>query len=111
MDDALLDQLERDWLARSREAVTDRVAALNRCVKKLPEDARALLRMRYADGLTGRAMAARLGRTKVAVFQTLSRPQRGLRRCVDAEFAGRAGRRRDRRPRPVRRTTPGVLGR
>jgi RNA polymerase sigma-70 factor (ECF subfamily) len=88
LDDELLDQLEQDWLARPREAVADRVAALNRCVEKLPADARALLRLRYADGLTGRALATRLNRSKAAVFQSLSRLQRALRKCVETELAG-----------------------
>ena len=67
---------------------SDRAEALNRCVGRLGEAARDLLRMRYADGMTAAAIADAQSRTAAAVYQTLSRIHRSLRRCVERELAG-----------------------
>jgi DNA-directed RNA polymerase specialized sigma24 family protein len=46
--------------------------------------------MRYANGMSAAAIAAKLSRTAAAVYQSLSRTHRALRECVEAELAGRA---------------------
>jgi RNA polymerase sigma-70 factor (ECF subfamily) len=84
LPDDVLDQMEADWTAPGDWS--DQAEALHRCLARLAGPAREMLRMRYADGLTAVAIAERLRRTADAVYQTLSRAHRALRRCVEHEI-------------------------
>jgi RNA polymerase sigma-70 factor (ECF subfamily) len=85
LDPAVLELLEQDWA--SSEDVSPRVDALHRCLDKLPEPARELLRLRYEDDLRCAAVADRLGRSVDAVYQNLSRIHRQLRQCVERQLS------------------------
>jgi RNA polymerase sigma factor (sigma-70 family) len=82
-----LDLLEAEWADPDRVGPSDRGEALHRCLDRLPDGPRSLLRMRYTDGLTAVAIAGKLHRTPDAVYQTLSRLHRSLRACVEGELA------------------------
>jgi RNA polymerase sigma-70 factor (ECF subfamily) len=84
LPDEVLDQMEADWADPADWS--DQAEALHRCLGRLAGPARDMLRMRYADGLTAVAIAERLRRTADAVYQTLSRSHRALRRCVEQEI-------------------------
>lgn len=85
LSDEVLDLFEAD--AAAGPDGSDRLDALHACLDDLPEHARELLRLRYDDGLTAVAVAARLRRSADAVYQSLSRLHRGLRLCVEKRLA------------------------
>jgi RNA polymerase sigma-70 factor, ECF subfamily len=64
------------------EHLEQRQQALNDCIEHLPEDHRALLRLRYYEGLSIDAACARLNRTVAALYRQLSRVRRILFDCV-----------------------------
>jgi RNA polymerase sigma-70 factor (ECF subfamily) len=82
----VLDLLEADWGDPAGVGCPDQVEALRRCMGKLGEPARDLLKMKYFDGLTAVVIARRLRRTADAVYQNLSRLHRALRDCVEREM-------------------------
>jgi RNA polymerase sigma-70 factor (ECF subfamily) len=79
----ILDVFEARWTAPQGAGASDQVEALRQCMDKLGLPAREMLTMRYSDGMNGAAIAARLGRTADAVYQSLSRIHRALRECVE----------------------------
>ena len=83
----VLDLLEADWRDVDGVGCADQTDALRRCLGKLGAQARGVLHMKYADGLTAAAMAVRLHRSTDAVYQQLSRLHRALRACVEREMA------------------------
>jgi RNA polymerase sigma-70 factor, ECF subfamily len=66
---------EADWLE-------DRSRALARCIEKLPERHRLLLRCRYNEGQTIDTIGRELGRSADAIYRTLSRIRHALYNCV-----------------------------
>ena len=62
-------------------------AALARCIGKLPEKSRRLISLRYEDGLSLDAVAARVASTMEAVNKALSRIRFALRGCIEKELA------------------------
>jgi RNA polymerase sigma-70 factor (ECF subfamily) len=87
LSDRVLDLLEAEWGDPTGPGRSDAIEALGRCVDHLEPAARDLLRMKYFEGLAVPAIAARVRRTTDAVYQTLSRTQRGLRACVEQQLA------------------------
>jgi RNA polymerase sigma-70 factor (ECF subfamily) len=86
LPDDMLDQLEAEWSDPASTKWTDQAEALQRCLGRLGEHSRAVLRMRYADGMTANAIAGKLHRSADAVYQMLSRIHRALRNCVQHEL-------------------------
>jgi RNA polymerase sigma-70 factor, ECF subfamily len=82
----LLDLLESTWGDPANAGPSDQVEALRRCVGKLEEPARELLRLKYHDGLPTPELASRLHRSADAIYQALSRVHRLLRHCVLREL-------------------------
>ena len=68
----------------------ERHQALRRCVEKLPERSRRLLRLRYEERLKLREVASRVQSTLDAVHKALSRLREALRRCIDEELSALA---------------------
>jgi RNA polymerase sigma-70 factor, ECF subfamily len=66
---------EADWLE-------DRSRALARCIEKLPERHRLLLRWRYNEDRAIDAIGQELGRSADAIYRTLSRIRHRLYNCV-----------------------------
>ncbi len=65
--------------------------ALRRCLEKLPEKSRDLVRMRYEQDLKLRDMAERVSSTLDAVHKALSRIREALRGCVEEQIASAGG--------------------
>ena len=84
LPDDVLDVMETDWA--DPEVWSDRAEALHRCLSRVADPAREVLRLRYAEGMTAVAIARRLRRTADAVYQILSRTHRALRQCVEQEM-------------------------
>jgi RNA polymerase sigma-70 factor, ECF subfamily len=80
-DDALVHQLATDMQSQA-DRLTDNQIALRSCEQKLPEHSRRLLAMRYASGLSVKAISEQLGSTIAAVSKSLYRIRLELRRCV-----------------------------
>lgn len=81
-DTDVLDQLEADWRQFDQPGQAVRVDALRQCMDELNPDARRLIQMRYADGLSGRQMAESLNRPRGSLYVSLSRVYRALADCV-----------------------------
>jgi RNA polymerase sigma-70 factor, ECF subfamily len=71
---------EADWLE-------DRSRALARCIEKLSERHRLLLRCRYNEGRAIDAIGQELGRSADAIYRTLSRIRHALYNCVTESLA------------------------
>jgi RNA polymerase sigma-70 factor (ECF subfamily) len=90
LPDEVLDLLEGSSDDPAGADWSDRGEALHQCLDRLAPAARGLLQMKYGEGLTAVAIAARLRRTSDAVYQSLSRIHRLLRECVRQRL-GEAG--------------------
>lgn len=69
------------------DGLDERACALARCVEKLPPAQRDLLRLRYTDGGSIEAVAARVNRTVEATYRALSRTRQALYDCVTRQLA------------------------
>lgn len=81
-DDALLNQLEEDMQAQTNP-LTNNQEALQSCARKLPNQSRQLLALRYQSALSVKAIAEQLGLTVAAVSKSLYRIRLTLRKCVE----------------------------
>jgi len=64
-----------------------RHAVLAGCLEKLSERQRSIIQQRYQAGVTVEVLAERLGRSREAVYQILSRIRRNLHECIDRAIA------------------------
>lgn len=85
-DDDLLGLLA-DAAIASHDDLNDRASALRECMRKLPEPAKAMLRMRYVDETKAPTMADRLGLSINAVHQRLKRLRTALGNCITQRLA------------------------
>lgn len=88
LSDTILDRLEDRWRELPDSELTEEVRVLYDCLDQLAPHARELLRLRYDQGLSVVAIAARLQRNADAVYQSLSRIHRALRGCVRQKLDG-----------------------
>ncbi len=79
--DAFLGAVAREAEAAA-DGLDDRTRALAGCVDKLPPDQRELIRLRYTEGGSIEAVAARVNRTVEATYRALSRARHLLHECV-----------------------------
>jgi RNA polymerase sigma-70 factor, ECF subfamily len=89
-DDALFADLaaEAESAHEEAEAVEQ---ALRFCLERLPEADRALVRERYAPGVTNRDVARASGRSESAVSRALSRVQAALLHCIEGRLRAQEG--------------------
>ncbi len=81
----LLDLLQSTWGDPAGVGISDQVEVLNRCISKLGDPARELLRLKYHEGLAMPELVERLQRSADALYQALSRIHRSLRECIERE--------------------------
>jgi RNA polymerase sigma-70 factor (ECF subfamily) len=86
LPDFVLDRLEARWSDPAESDPADHVRVLHQCLDKLSGAERGLLQLRYDSGLSVVAMSGRLGRKVDALYQSLSRIHRALRKCVQREL-------------------------
>ena len=85
-DESLIAQLAE--IAAERVAQhDDRRVALLRCMDKLPDTDRTLIKRRYSDNLSPAVIADELGRTRHAINQAMYRIRAALIRCVEKSLA------------------------
>jgi len=82
MDPQLLEILEPAWERQEGRWGGDLRQALRRCMEKLTDRARLLLRERYEKQLTGSRLAERVGLTLNSAYATLTRLHRVLEDCT-----------------------------
>jgi RNA polymerase sigma-70 factor (ECF subfamily) len=74
----------------SPEAWRDREKALEKCLEKLPERQRLIVRYRYQDLLDFERIASILKSTVNSVQVTLTKIRKALRRCAETDLAAGA---------------------
>lgn len=84
---ATLDLLDQVWYEESVD-LTDQVEALRVCMDQLSPYARRVVTLRYAEGLSGQALADTLDRKVGTVYTALSRIHRVLGDCVRRRLGG-----------------------
>jgi len=76
-----------ELLARDREqeepALAERLAALEECLKKLPDRDRRLIQARYVDRIPSEEIAGLFAQSRRTMFRNLERVRRALFECVD----------------------------
>jgi RNA polymerase sigma-70 factor (ECF subfamily) len=88
IDEALLDELDRDFRAVEEGLDPDgRREALRRCLGTLADRVRQAIVLRYDEGLSMGEIAARVGQTPAAVNSLLQRAREALRDCVERGLA------------------------
>ncbi|MEM9481399.1 MAG: sigma-70 family RNA polymerase sigma factor [Verrucomicrobiota bacterium] len=75
-----------ELLAREAEVMvasqSDRLWALQRCLKKLSVASQDLIRVSYADGVTIKEAAGKVGRSPAGLYKALARIRSNLHRCI-----------------------------
>ncbi|MEM9347245.1 MAG: sigma-70 family RNA polymerase sigma factor [Planctomycetota bacterium] len=89
-DDGLLDRLT-EVHADQAEGAAARKAALHDCMKRLPDERKALLEDRYFKRVGVQQMAEHLGKTEGAVSMLLMRVRQTLANCIRKRIASSAG--------------------
>ena len=78
-----LDRLHRRWVEQARDDGGDaQRAALRDCLQTLPERAREAVMLRYGEGLSRDAIAARLALQPEGVKSLLARTRKALGDCI-----------------------------
>ena len=80
-DPEFLESIARE-IDRQGDALVDRSEALHVCLKRLPENQRRTILLRYHDGLEIGEIAAKTSRTEAAVYRLLSRIRAALNECI-----------------------------
>jgi len=76
--------------AAAGEQLDGRWRHLSRCLEKLPDHRRELVRLRYSEECSIEELAERSGRTVTAIYRALSRVRRVLFDCVNRSVAQEA---------------------
>lgn len=82
LDEQVLIAMDSEWDAQMVAAQRERNEHLAECMKKLTPNAQRLVRLRYHEGISGRELAERLGRSVNAVYVGLTRVHRALEICI-----------------------------
>lgn len=82
-DTDVLDALEPEWEKEDSHSSSDEMEILRQCLQKLRGYPRQLIDLRYGEGITGAALAKRVGRKVQTVYVALSRAQRSVAQCVE----------------------------
>ena len=81
LDDDVLEQLATVPQVKDAQLDVQRVA-LDRCLQRLVPADRLLLERRYSPAMTGKLLAAQLGRPTNSVYKSLGRIRRALIDCI-----------------------------
>ena len=90
MSDRLIDLLDAEWTRHDATASDELSEALQICLDRLPPRSRQLVKLRYADGLTGAVLAQKLNQQIKSVYVAISRVHRALGDCIRAHQAREA---------------------
>jgi RNA polymerase sigma-70 factor (ECF subfamily) len=81
-DEEALIRFTESWVEQSA-GQSERGAALEKCLEKLPDHTRRVVRLRYFEGLNAERIATRTGSTGAVTRVTLQRAREQLRACVE----------------------------
>lgn len=87
LDADVLDLLDHEWHAKSKQPEGPRMEALRECLDAVPANSRRLLELRYNEGRSCREVADSIGAGLDAVYQRLSRLHRQLKQCVEERLS------------------------
>jgi RNA polymerase sigma-70 factor (ECF subfamily) len=82
LGEQVLIAMDSAWDAEMVAAQQERNEHLADCMQKLTPNARRLVRLRYHEGISGRELADRVGRSVNAVYVGLTRAHRALEACI-----------------------------
>lgn len=86
LSDEMLEALSHG-VAQLSERGEDRREALQSCLRKLAEEHRQLVLLRYFEDLEVEQVAERIGSTEGAVYRALSRVRLALLQCVEKQIS------------------------
>ncbi len=69
------------------DELSDRTAALSRCLAKLAGSDQRIIRLRYQADASVKSVAAMMNRTSSAVYKSLSRIHKSLLECIQRSLA------------------------
>lgn len=84
--EALMDQLAHTLVSRSAREQSDRAAAMENCIEKLPEKSKRLLALRYFENASAEEVAKTMASTAGSVRVTLHRVRNLLADCITQEL-------------------------
>lgn len=87
LDADVIALLEADWARHDASTDREELERLERCLERLAPTARTLIRLRFAEGLGGEAIALRVGKTLDAVHTGFSRVFKALAACMRGQGA------------------------
>ncbi|QNN24792.1 sigma-70 family RNA polymerase sigma factor [Planctomycetales bacterium ZRK34] len=87
MSDQLIDLLDAEWATRDAQSSNDLADALQICMQRLSPRARQLVKLRYAEGLSGAVLAEKLNQRIKSIYVAISRVHRALGDCIRAHVA------------------------
>jgi RNA polymerase sigma-70 factor (ECF subfamily) len=83
----MLENLAQEAQVYVGEQEDDRLAAMRQCLESLPARQREMLRRRYGQGESVRALAASQGRAASALATALFRIRRALWNCIQQRLS------------------------
>lgn len=84
LDNDVLNLLDAEWPQTDRLTDREDLDQLGRCLDRLAPFARTLIRLRFAEELSGEVIANRVGKTLSVVQTSLSRTYKVLAECMHA---------------------------
>jgi RNA polymerase sigma-70 factor, ECF subfamily len=82
LDDRTLDLIESEWQSLSPTGPGDLLRWLRECVDQLSPYVHQLIELRFIDGLSGSALAEKMGRERNTVYVALTRAYKTLADCI-----------------------------
>ena len=90
LEENVLELLAKQLESQPDELLELRLDAMRDCVSQLPAHSKELVSMRYQQAMPGTEIAKKLKRTRDAIYQSLSRLHRALRKCVEEKQGQRS---------------------
>ena len=81
-DSAMLDLLDGHWQESDRHSSTETIQALRHCIDRLTDYSRKMIKLRYADGVSGTKLAEIMERKLNTVYVALTRIHKTLAECI-----------------------------
>lgn len=91
LDDDMLDLLDGHWDSLAALESSDTLGALRGCMDELSPYAKELIRLRYAEGISGQELADRVDRKLNTVYVALTRTHRTLGDCIEKKLTEEGG--------------------
>jgi RNA polymerase sigma-70 factor (ECF subfamily) len=85
-----MELLEPEWEAFDPLPARDLVSALEGCLQRQTPNPRALVELKYVEGLEGARIAERLDQQLRSIYTALSRIHRALGDCIRRRFFAEA---------------------